>query len=141
MAEKKENEGGKGEASGAGVMRDPDADVRFQIRTPALGFTGERAGVNFRDGVGHTDDESQARACVSMGYFVIDRKRKTVMGARFEMRAARNDFDGVAAGVKFRDGVAYTADERTAVYLNSIGFEVEELKPGHTIRTGDEEKK
>ena len=47
-----------------------DPTRRFEIRTPAPGFTGERFGVRFRDGVGTTDNKAAAQACREQGYAV-----------------------------------------------------------------------
>ena len=59
--------------------------ARFEIRTPALAFRGQRVGtveaeggkrrnwkINFMDGVGWTDDEAAAQACAEWGYQVTD---------------------------------------------------------------------
>ena len=46
--------------------------AKFEIRTPAPGFNGERAGVVFRDGVGFTDDEDLVPWFTGQKYEVID---------------------------------------------------------------------
>jgi hypothetical protein len=62
----------KADTKGPGEARPP----RFEIRTPHAGFTGERGGVRFVDGVGTTDDESAAIHCADCGYKVTDRRAK-----------------------------------------------------------------
>lgn len=46
------------------------AKHKFEVRTPNPGFRGERAGIAFIDGVGHTDDPVRAHACLEFGYAV-----------------------------------------------------------------------
>ena len=52
---------------------DEDRGQRFAVHTPNAGFTGVRAGVSIREGVGYTDDERAADDCRSLGYEVADR--------------------------------------------------------------------
>jgi hypothetical protein len=50
-------------------------ESRYEISTPAGGFTGDRFGVRFHNGKGYTDDRDAARACADCGYSVVDRSR------------------------------------------------------------------
>lgn len=62
-------------AKSGAVAEEPIVPVkpepRFEIRTPNPGFRGERAGVKFMEGIGHTDDEAAAEACLDFGYTVL----------------------------------------------------------------------
>ena len=64
----------KAAATAAAAAELPPAkpEPRFEIRTPAAAFRGERAGVKFMEGIGRTNDEAAAGACLGFGYDVYD---------------------------------------------------------------------
>lgn len=46
------------------------AKPTFEVRTPNRLYQGSNYGIAFRDGVGHTDDDVRAHACLEGGYKV-----------------------------------------------------------------------
>lgn len=60
-----------------------DRSERFRVTTPSTAFAGERLGIAFGGGVGHTSDAATAAMCGSLGYAVEDRSVARAAGGMF----------------------------------------------------------
>src|SRR4051812_28567909 len=89
---------------------------RFEIKTPNAGFTGERFGVKFRDGVGATDNEEAAAPLGEIVYAVFDRKSQEVECCSFKITGDRERVRKTAdrLGLQYHGDFALTNDPKRA---------------------------
>lgn len=114
---------------------DAESGLRFKIRTPNPGFTGDRFGVKFRDGTGETDDKSAAAALGELGYVVVDAEQGKVVCHAFRIVGPPDALRSanVKHGIQINSAEGFTADPDAARKCLECGLRVIDVATGKDI--------